>query len=92
MSILRMTIATSDNQTAQEEASKQLRSDAEDYRLAKSNVNDQIAGLIAGAVINSQPWDQATIMTKLLTSFNVLNDYRSMCLFRMNSLNQFVFF
>ena len=35
MSILRMTIATSDNQIAQEEASKQLRSDTDDYRLAQ---------------------------------------------------------
>ena len=35
MSILRMTIATSDNQIAQEEDSNQLRSDTDDYRLAK---------------------------------------------------------
>ena len=35
MSILRMTIATSGNQVVQEEASKQLRSDTNDYRLAK---------------------------------------------------------
>ena len=35
MSILRLKIATSDNQIAQEEASKQLRSDTDDYRLAK---------------------------------------------------------
>ena len=35
MSILRMKIATSDNQIAQEEASNQLRSDIDDYRLAK---------------------------------------------------------
>ena len=49
---------TSDNQAGQEIASKQLRSDTYDYRLAKSNMNDQIAGLFAGAVINSQPRDQ----------------------------------
>jgi len=55
MSILRMTIATSGNQVVQEEASKQLRSDTNDYRLAKSNMNDQIAGLIAGAAINYPP-------------------------------------
>jgi hypothetical protein len=35
MSILRLKIATSGNQIAQEEASKQLRSDTDDYRLAK---------------------------------------------------------
>ena len=55
-------------------------------------MNDQVAGLIAGAVINYPPRDQATVMTKLLTSFNVLNDHRSICVFRLNSLNQFVFF
>ena len=35
MSTLRMIIATSDNQIAQEEASNQLWSDTDDYRLAK---------------------------------------------------------
>ena len=53
---------------------------------------DQIAGLIAGAVINYPQGDQAMVMTKLLTSFNVLNDHPSICIFRLNSLNQFVFF
>ena len=35
MSILRMTIAASDNQVVQEEASKHMRSDTDDYKLAK---------------------------------------------------------
>jgi len=45
MSILRMKIATSDNHIAQEEASKQLRSDTDDYRLAKKQYERSDCGL-----------------------------------------------
>jgi len=52
----------------------------------------QIVGLIAGAAINNPPMDHATVMTKLLTRFYIMYDHRYICLFRLNSLNQFVFF
>ncbi|QNJ29114.1 hypothetical protein SynA1524_01416 [Synechococcus sp. A15-24] len=39
-----MTIATSDNQIAQEEASNQLLSDTDDYRLAKKQYEPSDCG------------------------------------------------
>ena len=52
----------------------------------------QIAGLIAGAAINNPPMDNGTVMIKVLTSFNVWNGHHFICLVRLNSLNQLVFF
>ena len=55
MSILRMKIATSGNQVVQEEASNNCEATQTITDWKKSNMNDQIAGLIAGAVINYPP-------------------------------------
>ena len=52
MSILRLRIASVDDPAIQDAASKQLQSDADDFRLAKSNMNAPIVEMIAGVATN----------------------------------------
>ena len=56
MSILRLRIASADDPAIQGAASEQPRSDTDDYRLAKSNMNAPIVEATAGVATNESRW------------------------------------